>query len=176
MTRPHADLKAAILARVRVEENDCWIVNTTHNGKGYRWISHDYAHRHMYRLVVGPIPDGYEIDHLCSQPSCANPAHLEAVTHAENMRRAADRRTTCRQGHPWSQSEPGMQRRCAACQARRDERKPKRIKVSLAPLAEVHPLLHGTPTGYRCGCRCDSCRRSARDSQRAHRARRRAAA
>lgn len=50
------------------------------------------AHRRSYELVRGPIPEGLELDHLCSNPPCVNPAHLEPVTHAENMRRAAERR------------------------------------------------------------------------------------
>lgn len=47
------------------------------------------AHRRMYEQEVGPIPDGLELDHLCRQPSCIRPEHLEPVTHAENIRRSA---------------------------------------------------------------------------------------
>lgn len=45
------------------------------------------AHRVAYELLVGPIPDGLTIDHLCRTPLCVNPAHLEPVTHRVNCLR-----------------------------------------------------------------------------------------
>jgi len=45
------------------------------------------AHRFAYQTVIGPIPAGFTIDHLCRNPLCVNPAHMEAVTRSENIRR-----------------------------------------------------------------------------------------
>lgn len=49
------------------------------------------AHRVVYERVVGPIPVGLQLDHLCLVRECVNPAHLEPVTAAENNRRARAR-------------------------------------------------------------------------------------
>lgn len=46
------------------------------------------AHRWSFEHFVGPIPDGHTVDHLCQVQRCVNPAHLEAVTQAENNRRS----------------------------------------------------------------------------------------
>lgn len=46
-----------------------------------------HAHRVVYELMVGPIPEGMEPDHLCKNKPCVNPAHLEPVTRSENVRR-----------------------------------------------------------------------------------------
>lgn len=65
------------------------------------------AHRFAYELLVGPIPDGYDIDHLCRTTLCVRPDHLEAVTHHENVMRGTSkqaqnaRKTHCPQGHPY---------------------------------------------------------------------------
>lgn len=72
----------------------CWRWTGAHMGNGYASFSapgHVLAHRYSYELNVGPIPAGLTIDHVhakgCRHHDCVNPAHLEAVTQAENNRR-----------------------------------------------------------------------------------------
>jgi hypothetical protein len=73
-------------------------------------------------LHVGPIPEGLTIDHLCRAIRCVNPAHLEPVTNAENIRRAAlaNARSHCPHGHEYtpenSYFDPKGGRRCRECQ------------------------------------------------------------
>lgn len=94
------------------------------------------AHRVAYELVVGPIPEGLEIDHLCRTRSCVRPDHLDPVTHAENCRRAGvpghatkawqakmRARKTCGRGHDVAEATvlKDGRRDCRAC--RRERRK-----------------------------------------------------
>ena len=82
------------------------------------------AHRLAYELAKGEIPDGLDIDHLCSVKRCVNPAHMEPVTRRENFLRANNNegKTHCPQGHPYSpenttlkKSRYGFRRECHAC-------------------------------------------------------------
>lgn len=78
---------------------DCWEWTGAHDPeKGYGSFTEKcrngvqykiQAHRYSYRENVGPLEDSMCIDHLCRNPKCVNPAHLEQVTHAENVRRGA---------------------------------------------------------------------------------------
>jgi hypothetical protein len=46
------------------------------------------AHRYAYEWLIGPIPIGLDLDHLCRTRECVNPNHLEPVTRKENIRRS----------------------------------------------------------------------------------------
>jgi hypothetical protein len=90
--RARPTLEERLWAKVNKEgdENGCWNW-TAALRNGYGVIGQKksllYAHRVSYELLVGLIPVGYQIDHLCRNRRCVNPAHLEAVTQQENIRR-----------------------------------------------------------------------------------------
>lgn len=85
------------------------------------------AHRFAYELLVGPIPEGKTLDHLCRNTLCVNPDHLEPVTLEENIRRAhpAVRSGACAKGHAFTAENtyrpPGSPSRriCRTCQRER---------------------------------------------------------
>lgn len=84
-------------AKVALAPSGCleWMGSTNPGGYGSfaaRPTSVDskrvMAHRWSYEHHVGPIPSGLDLDHLCRNRKCVNPAHLEPVTRSENVRRA----------------------------------------------------------------------------------------
>ncbi len=95
------------------------------------------AHRWSYKYLVGPVPKGLELDHLCRNPACVNPDHLEAVNHRENCLRGEGvsainaRKTECLRGHPFSGAnlviEKSGQRYCRKCK-NEQTRRHKRLK------------------------------------------------
>lgn len=100
------------LRKVEADENGCWIFTGCTDPHGYGHIGFatgetGLVHRLVYEFYVGPIPDGYHIDHLCKVPSCCNPQHLEAVTPQENYRRSDSpsainsRKSHCPRGHEY---------------------------------------------------------------------------
>lgn len=118
--------KERLLSRVAFGSyNECWEWQGGRCSSGrYGGISDGgkprAAHRAMYELFVGPIPEGLVVDHLCGNKLCVNPAHLEAVTDQENILRgngvaaANARKTHCIKGHPFDGFD-GRQRICRTC-------------------------------------------------------------
>ena len=115
-------------AKVRYQEKGCWpwLASLINTGYGKFWIDAHWvlAHRFAYELLVGAIPEGLTLDHLCRNRSCVNPNHLEPVTKQVNILRGvgvASRnsiKTHCPAGHPYAGSNlviTGHERRCRAC-------------------------------------------------------------
>lgn len=136
-----------------------WISGVDREGYGRFWTGGGNtrrAHRVAYELVVGPIPDGLTLDHLCRVPACVNPDHLEPVTAAVNGLRGDTyqginaRRTHCIHGHPFSGDnlyvQPNGRRTCRTCRimrkraARAKQREEKDVteRVKIATAIEAH--------------------------------------
>jgi HNH endonuclease len=108
---------------------DCWLWNgaTSQNGYGQFWLNgrQSGAHRVAYSMLVGPIPDGLVIDHLCRVRQCVNPVHLDPTTQRENVLRGEGppasvvRSGICKNGHPRSENavvrRDGKGQDCRAC-------------------------------------------------------------
>jgi hypothetical protein len=121
------------------ETTGCWLWTGALTGSGYARMNHHgkhvTAHRAMYELVVGPVPKGLDLDHLCRMRRCINPAHLEPVTRAENLRRGIQAgvnvinaaKTHCLRGHPLSGDNVRLEttgsRRCRTCERKRRAKK-----------------------------------------------------
>lgn len=108
----HDRLKAIRRLESRISlSGGCFVPGFVRDKKGYvrfrfsgRMVS---AHRFVYETFVGPIADGYTIDHLCRNTSCCNPEHLEQVTVNENIRRGTQgekqaKKSHCIRGHEFT--------------------------------------------------------------------------
>jgi hypothetical protein len=107
----------------------CWLWTAKLSNGGYGQfnvgnIKLRYAHCVAYELLIGPILEGLDLDHLCRVRHCVNPAHLEPVTRRENCRRGEVgqynvRKTHCPRGHPYDETntyrDKNGKRYCRAC-------------------------------------------------------------
>jgi hypothetical protein len=114
-------------------DHGCWVWTGTKDRRGYGKMfgpdgkSHQRVHRVAYELLVGPIPEGFHLDHLCRNTSCCNPLHVEPVTCRENVIRGASYRgdeERCVNGHAfdeantyWRMSGTRQYRVCRACRS-----------------------------------------------------------
>ena len=118
-----------------------WLAASTRGYGAYAYSGSDDvrpAHRVTYETLVGAIPDGLVIDHLCRQPCCVNPSHMEPVTIGENVRRGDTRsngshnreKSACPSGHAYDQQNTYTRRNggrgCIEC--RRDAVRKHRSK------------------------------------------------
>jgi HNH endonuclease len=117
------------------KSGECWTWTGYVNQSGYGrfYLSTEkratMAHRFAYEQIVGPIPEGLTLDHLCRNRGCVNPAHLEPVTNRENVLRGVGlpavnaAKTACFRGHPFTPENTRIMggkrtagwRQCRAC-------------------------------------------------------------
>lgn len=128
MPYPLQPLLPRLVDRMRLE-GECWIYTGNQTPDGYGHISVDNrvqpVHRVAYEELVGAIPAGLVLDHLCRRPPCFNPDHLEPVTQRTNVRRGEGSpavyasRTHCDQGHEFIEANTHIRtdgsRHCRTC-------------------------------------------------------------
>lgn len=116
------------------------------------------AHAVAFVRCGGTIPSGTELDHLCRVTRCCNPLHVEAVTHAENVRRGASPaarnagKTHCDHGHKLSAGNVDARgyRRCRKCASARQLRYLMSERSGASPITWDRPAWKGpTPTHYQ---------------------------
>jgi hypothetical protein len=142
VTKHGLSMSARFWAKVDIRSYDgCWEWTAArHNGHGFFNVGGrtTTAHRVSYEQIVGPIPDGLQLDHLCRNRGCVNPMHLEPVTCGENLARGETinainaAKTHCPQGHPYSGENlkitPQGFRECKECNGAKALRYQARIR------------------------------------------------
>ena len=128
------------------QETGCCIWTGSHVGKvgyGYFWSKSGScrAHKFCYESIIGPVPKGMELDHLCRNTLCVLPYHLEPVSHLENVRRGVSSETSgkyqkekthCVNGHEFNNKNTyypnPKHRQCRICKSVREKERRRKIK------------------------------------------------
>ena len=130
------ELSEQLQNKISPEPNSgCWLWTGALERCGYGQVhikrKNKMAHRIIYEFYKGPIPEGYELDHLCRVRSCVNPDHLEIVRHITNVQRGNSginhsSKTHCKHGHEFSEANihynfnrGTRERVCITCMKRR---------------------------------------------------------
>ena len=126
-------------------QTSCWLWKGSVGKDGYGLIAipglSRGAHRMVYEALVGKVPKGMQLDHLCRKRSCVNPTHLEVVTQRENCLRGnapsaqRARQVRCIRGHDliWTINKKGKPRRlCQTCKRNARRRYVLRQKAKAA--------------------------------------------
>lgn len=132
--------------RIIITDEGCWIDQGYPAGRGYRQFCingvRQYLHRAIYEALVGPIPDGWDLDHechnaaalrgdcdggICRHRSCVNPGHLKPKPHGQNLKDSPftqcainQSKTHCKRGHEFTPENTGIKKQtgtryCRAC-------------------------------------------------------------
>jgi len=118
--------------------DDCWLWAFKPTSFGYARLRvgnrTQAAHRFVYEALVGDVPDGLVLDHLCRVRNCVNPEHLEPVTNRENILRGVSpvamqaKQPHCKRGHEYTKDNlvPRSDgwRECLTCRREIHEKKP----------------------------------------------------
>lgn len=131
------------------KENGCWEWRGVLDKRGYGRLVDDngwadMAHRWSYKHFVGEIPKGLVINHLCHNPKCVNPKHLEVTTHYDNIVNKGitnasylnAKKTHCKNGHEftedniyWSKNKYNGTRICKKCHKERVKKYLEKKKI-----------------------------------------------
>lgn len=146
---------ARLMDKVEILPSGCWKWTAYINAdRGYGRFDLDRkkipAHHASYILLVGEIPDGMELDHLCRNRWCVNPEHLEPVTHPENMRRT--RKAHCRKGHLFTpentRDDSAGRRRCKTCEKDRSRKSRAKSAAAKTPAATRPDFSFSLPISF----------------------------
>lgn len=154
--------------KVRVQPDGCWMWtgNTAPNGYGSISVGHSarrIAHRMFYEALIGPA--GALLDHVCHtlDPTCpggfscphrrcVNPAHLEPVTHRENLLRSPHTQTSrnaakteCVNGHPFDETNTYIRQNVRCCRecTRERSRQQRRDRAAVGLSSKGAPYVRG---------------------------------